>query len=46
MREVQGRLKRTRGDLARAAGLDMAFIQSDWNIMVTTSDLPLTIQGQ
>ena len=46
MREVQSRLKRTKGDLARAAGLDMTFIQSDWNTMVTTSDLPLAIQGR
>ena len=46
MREVQGRLKRTKGNLARAAGLDMTFIQSDWNTMVTTADLPLAIQGR
>ena len=46
LREVQGRLKRTRGDLGRAAGLDMTFIQSDWNTMVTTADLPLAIQGR
>ena len=45
MREVQGRLKRTRGNLAHSAGLDMTFIQSDWNTMVTTSDLPLAIQA-
>ena len=46
LREVQGRLKRTRGDLNRAAGLDMTLIQSDWNTMVTTADLPLAIQGR
>ena len=43
MREVQGRLKRTKGNRAHSAGLDMTFIQSDWNTMVTTSDLPLAI---
>ena len=46
MREVQGRLKRAKGNLAHSAGLDMTFIQSDWNTMVTTSDLPLAIQGR
>ena len=46
MREVQGRLKRTKGNLAHSAGLDITFIQSDWNTMVTTSDLPLAIQGR
>ncbi len=46
LREVQGRLKRTRGDLRRAAGFDMTFIQSDWNTMVTISDLPLATQGR
>lgn len=46
LREVQGRLKRSRGDLRRAAGLDMTFIQSDWNTMVTTSQLPLPGGGR
>ena len=46
LREVQGRLKRTRGDLHRAAGLDMTFVQSDWNTMVATADPPLAIQGR
>ena len=43
--EVQGRLKHAKGDLRRAAGLDMTFIESDWNTMVTTSDLPVTLEG-
>ncbi len=46
LRAVQGRLKRAKGDLRRAAGLDMTFIQSDWNTMVTTSDLPIALQGR
>lgn len=46
LREVHDRLKRTKGDLRRAAGLDMTFIQSDWNTMVTTSDLPLAFDGK
>ena len=37
LREVQSRLGRTRGNLRRAAGLDMTFILSDYNTMVTTS---------
>ncbi len=42
LREVQGRLARTHGDLQRAAGLDMTFIVSDYNTMVTTADTALT----
>lgn len=37
MREVQGRLARARGNLRRAAGMDMTFILSDYNTMVTTA---------
>ncbi len=44
LREVQGRLKVGKGDLRRAAGanggIDMTLIQSDWNTMVTTAQLP------
>ena len=42
LREVQGRLARTHGDVRRAAGLDMTFILSDYNTMVTTSDTALS----
>ena len=40
LREVQGRLQRTHGNLRRAAGLDMTFIMSDYDTMVTTAGLP------
>ena len=46
LREVQGRLARTRGDLRRAAGLDMTFILSDYNTMVTTAQTATLFRGR
>ena len=46
LREVQGRLVRTRGDLRRAAGLDMTFILSDYNTMVTTAQTATLYRGR
>lgn len=46
MREIGSRLTRTNGDLRRAAGLDMTWVQSTWNTMVTTADLPIALQEQ
>ena len=40
LRDVQQRLARTHGNLARAAGFDMTFIMSDYNTMVTMYGLP------
>lgn len=46
LREVQGRLARTHGSLRRSGGLDMTFILTDYNTMVTTSELPMDIDGK
>ena len=40
LRDVQQRLARTHGNLARAAGFDMTFVMSDYNTMVTMYGLP------
>lgn len=40
LREIDGRLQRTHGNLRRAAGLDMTFVLNDYNTMVTLSSLP------
>ena len=42
LREVQVRLARTHGDARRAAGLDMTFVLSDYNTMVSTADTALS----
>ena len=46
LREVQGRLVRTRGNLRRAARLDMTFILSDYNTMVTTAQTATLFRGR
>ncbi len=40
LREIDGRLQRTHGNLRRAAGMDMTFVLSDYNTMVTMAGLP------
>ena len=44
--EVQGRLARTHGSLRRSGGLDMTFIFTDYNTMVTPSKLLVDIDGK
>ncbi len=46
LREVQGRLVRTHGNLRRAAGLDMTFIIGDYNIMVNTAQTATMFRGR
>ena len=46
LREVQGRLTRTHGNLRRAAGLDMTFIVSDYNTMVATAQTATLFRGR
>ncbi len=46
LRSVQGRLVRTHGDLRRSAGMEMTLILSDWNAMVTTSEISMEVDGK
>ena len=46
LREMQGRLARTHGNLRRSTGLDMTLILSDYDVMVTMSEVPLGIDGK
>ena len=46
LRAVQGRLARTHGSLRRSVGFDMTLILSDYNAMVTTSELSVEVDGK
>ena len=46
LRDVQGRLVHTHGNLRRAAGVDMTFILNDYNTMVTTAQTATLFHGR
>ncbi len=46
LRAIQGRLARSRGNLRRSAGFDMTLILSDYNSMVTMSEISMEVDGK
>jgi hypothetical protein len=46
LRDLRGRLARTKGNLRRAAGFDLTWIVNDYNTMVTTSESATQFSGE